>query len=131
MERWRPGKHYFSVPGGGIEPGETAEQTVVRELREETGCVVRPERPLYLVRFEDGTEHSIFLATYVSGTPHLPVDSPEAQLDDPNNRFQPNWVPLAALAATPFLVWEVIKQQLLHDLEHGFSDSLQLLASKP
>jgi len=128
MERWRPGKHYFSVPGGGIEPGETPEQTVVRELAEETGCVVRPVRLLYTLRFEDGTEHSIFLCEHVSGEPHLPADSPEAIDQHEDNRFKPRWIPLTDLPETPFLVWEPIKQRLLHDLEHGFPETSQMLA---
>jgi mutator protein MutT len=35
-----PGKGLWSVPGGRIEPGETDEQAVVREVREETGLEV-------------------------------------------------------------------------------------------
>jgi 8-oxo-dGTP diphosphatase len=36
-----PGRGLWSIPGGRIEPGETAEEAVVREVREETGLEVR------------------------------------------------------------------------------------------
>ena len=39
-----PGQGLWSVPGGRVEPGETAELAVVREVREETGLSVRPVR---------------------------------------------------------------------------------------
>jgi len=128
MERWRDGLHYFSIPGGGIEPGETSEQTVVRELAEETGCVVRPVREIYLLTLQDGSESHIFLCDYVSGTPHLPVDSPEAQ-EPASNRFEPRWMSLAELADAPFLVWAPVQQRLLQDLQRGFPETLQTLAS--
>lgn len=35
-----PGMGLWSVPGGRVEPGETDEQAVVREVREETGLEV-------------------------------------------------------------------------------------------
>lgn len=128
MERWRPDKHYFSVPGGGIEPGETPEQTVVRELFEETGCEVAVDRQLYLLRLPDGTEHHIFHCDYISGEPHLPADSPEALLHDSDNRFRPGWLELSTLETAPFLVWEPIRRQLLHDLSHGFPPHVVRLA---
>src|SRR5258707_14303163 len=35
-----PGRGLWSVPGGRVEAGETAEEAVVREVREETGLIV-------------------------------------------------------------------------------------------
>ena len=41
-----PHRGLWSLPGGRIEPGESAEQAVVREVREETGLDVMPRRPV-------------------------------------------------------------------------------------
>lgn len=32
---------YYDIPGGKIEEGETAEQTAIREVKEETGIIVK------------------------------------------------------------------------------------------
>jgi 8-oxo-dGTP diphosphatase len=45
-----PGKGLWSVPGGRVEPGETDEQAVIREVLEETGLSVRPGRLVGTVR---------------------------------------------------------------------------------
>ncbi|WP_409492776.1 NUDIX hydrolase [Amycolatopsis sp. cmx-11-12] len=37
-----PGRGLWSVPGGRVEPGETDEVAVIREMREETGLDVMP-----------------------------------------------------------------------------------------
>lgn len=40
------GKEFFSIPGGGIEDGETPEEAVIRELKEECGMDGTIEKPL-------------------------------------------------------------------------------------
>ena len=45
-----PSAGTWSVPGGRMEPGETEAAAVVREVAEETGLRVRPDRVLGAVR---------------------------------------------------------------------------------
>jgi 8-oxo-dGTP diphosphatase len=45
-----PGKGLWSIPGGRIEPGESDDQAVIREVREETGLEVSCGRLLGTAR---------------------------------------------------------------------------------
>lgn len=127
MERWRAGRHYFSIPGGGIEPGETPEETVVREILEETGVRVTAERQVLEMR--DGeTCHYIFICSYKSGQPALAANSPEALEADANNRYKPGWVPLKRVKDVSLVYWEPLRQPLLDGLQKGFGESVVVVS---
>jgi 8-oxo-dGTP diphosphatase len=127
IERWRVDAHYFSIPGGGIEAGETPEITAIRELQEETSVVAKLEKLVYIMK--DGTsEHFIYLANYQSGEPHLPADSEEAQAGL-QNRFEPRWVPITLVSTLTFGYWQPLHAQLVHDLVHGFAGGVKITAT--
>ena len=66
----------WSLPGGALEPGETIEQCLVREIKEETGLEVRMKALLYVTdRYRGQTTHVVHMSFLVerTGTKPLPA----------------------------------------------------------
>ena len=71
----------WSLPGGRLERGETLEQGLKRELKEETGLAVQIEELLYLcdVNASGNTIiHITFLVSRTGGEPTLPTNEYDA-----------------------------------------------------
>ncbi|MBQ1820632.1 MAG: (deoxy)nucleoside triphosphate pyrophosphohydrolase [Clostridia bacterium] len=88
-------KDYWEFPGGKIEPGETPEQAIVREIHEELSAVIRVERHFMTVEYEYPTFHlsmKCFLASVVSGELKLLEHESAAWLSRDRLRSV-NWLP--------------------------------------
>ncbi|GCE46681.1 ADP-ribose pyrophosphatase YjhB (NUDIX family) [Thermosporothrix hazakensis] len=71
---------WWNLPGGGMEPGETVEQTVLREVREETGLEVAIERLIGVYSKPQKREVVLsFACRVVGGTLHETEESRECR----------------------------------------------------
>jgi ADP-ribose pyrophosphatase YjhB (NUDIX family) len=106
----------YAVPGGAQEVGETIAQTVVREVREETGITVHVtgligiySDPAHVIAFSDGEvrqEFSLcFRARPVEGEPRTSSESKEVL-----------WVESAGLA--DLNIHPSIQLRIQHGFEH-------------
>lgn len=60
----------WEFPGGKVEPGEDESAALIRELREELGVTVVPERFLAEVPLPKGRRLRLWLADLSAGTPY-------------------------------------------------------------
>lgn len=66
IERYRAGLHYFSIPGGGVEAGESPEQAAVREAHEELGVTVALQRLVAEITYRGAIQY-YYLGRLLSG----------------------------------------------------------------
>jgi 8-oxo-dGTP pyrophosphatase MutT (NUDIX family) len=112
IHRYKYGREYYIIPGGGVESGESLEQAALREAKEETGLAVVLDRKLWAYTNNGRPEH-YFLAARFSG--NLGLGGPELVEQSAENIYQLEWVRLNDLKALPLLP-EFIKEKIIDEL---------------
>jgi ADP-ribose pyrophosphatase YjhB (NUDIX family) len=87
-------KHFYKLPGGGVEEGESIEEALHRELSEEIGCSVKNIREFGSIE-EFRNKFSLHQISYCfladlageKGVPHL-------EQDEIADGFKPVWINL-------------------------------------
>ena len=112
LYRYKHGRVYYVIPGGGVEPGESLEQAGRREIREELSLEITLGPKLWTYLNQGQPEH-YFLAARFDGS--VRSGGPELALQSDQNRHRPEWIPLAGVADIPLLP-EFIKMKISSEL---------------
>jgi len=89
IHRRKEGREYWVFPGGGIEKGESPEETIIREVKEETGLETK-EVKFAFWHLEGGAKHPFFFVKVNYQKPKL--GGPEIKRSSPDNWYSPEWI---------------------------------------
>lgn len=112
---------YYTIPGGGLEEGETEEEGTKREIKEEFGIEVKIVKKLYEMKSTKFNQKEIFyLCEYISGK-FGTGQGPEF-LNDPkykdSGKYIPELVEKENIKNINLLPPE-IKEKIITDIENG------------
>lgn len=77
--------HYYAIPGGGVEDGESIEDACIREIKEEVSLDITINEYLGMEEYDKGICH-YFKVNYLGGTPILGGE--ESINNNPDNYYQ-------------------------------------------
>lgn len=82
------GRSYWTLPGGGVEPGETPQHAVVREVMEETGLKAQVSRFLFDEMFGPNICRCFLVQVEPTQEAALGYDPEQAQLEAEDRMLQ-------------------------------------------
>lgn len=122
MHRNKYGSEYFTLVGGRVQEGESLEQGLVREIKEETGLDIISARLVFTERHpEPYNEQYIYVCNLAS---HDDIKVQEASEEGVMNRIDmnihtPYWINLKSFATLNFRTPQ-LQNAIVEALKKGF-----------
>lgn len=105
IHRFRDGREYWVIPGGGVEDGEDLETALRREVLEETGLALIAHQRLFDQTGEFGDTFIYYRCELAPGEPVL--GGPEREAQSAENRYILEWVDVERVALLGFVYPQV------------------------
>jgi 8-oxo-dGTP diphosphatase len=115
------GGKYYNIPGGGVEPGETVKQAVVREILEESGLNVTIGDLIFALEYEPNNcsfiygeipQISFVFRCFLDGDDKIkPPSIPDVDPDNPEMSSEAKWVQISNLKDVNYVPY--IHEQLM------------------
>lgn len=96
IHRFKEGREFYVVPGGGVEESESFEEAAIREIKEELNYDVNNMEFFCSIRSNTGLEQ--YYITFVEDAVEMIICGEELLRSNEDNIYLPTWVTAEQLA---------------------------------
>lgn len=111
IHRFKEGREFYVVPGGGVEASESFEEAAVREIKEELNYNVNDMEFFCVIRSSSGIEQ--YYITFVEDAMEMNICGEELLRSNEDNRYLPTWVTVEQLADISLKDWMIFRDNFI------------------